>query len=152
GGGGAQPESQTSRVDALCRGSAVDCVGFLSVYHGRSRQPLPPTIPRPRRRPWAKPPVTDNQPDLPPGLSLPGVRWLYHPLRLRYWGSHLGSVWRGVDRRHPAVDHYGVVFSDRGSSHRRLVGLYNAGVGWLLGLGSCGERLIHALAAGHGVF
>jgi hypothetical protein len=49
-----------------------------------------------------------------------------------------------------AVDDRGVAVPDPRHRPRQLVGVLRAGLGWLVVLGPGGERILHALAAGHG--
>ena len=98
--------------------------------------------------------------DLNPLLQDPGM--VIHPpmLYMGYVGFSVAfafamSALIGPARRHlgalvAAVDDDRVDVSDAGHRARQLVGVLRAGLGRLVVLGSGGERLLHAVAGGHG--
>jgi hypothetical protein len=142
---------------AVAAGDAVACIG----RHGFCRRGLSRLLVvhvEPVRAPaaghtrrWSGPEsaAAGLRPDHPPAAVVHGLCGFFGGLCLCHRRLARRSPGCGLGTLVAALDQCRLGFSDPGYHARQLVGLLRTRLGWLVVLGSCGERILHALAGGH---
>ena len=105
---------------------------------------VPGSGPRRRQRPESAAPVPGDGDSS--SHALPGLRGLLGSFRLCAGSADDALPRREMDQGHARLDHGDLAVFDRRHLPGHALGLRRAGLGRLLGLGSGGERQLHALA------
>ena len=151
-GGGLHEPNEEPGVHALCgRHTPHDFKLLPGGAALRRRESVREAAVRARGRTGAQPAASELLDDDSSAHPVPGVHLVHDSVRFRDVGADQREAGHPLDRDHPALDPAVVVLLGERHHLRHALGVPGARLGWILVLGSGGERVGATVADGYGV-